>query len=50
MPAVVNRDPLELSLANFTVKGRESNLASPVAGGVVESGTLKGGETKVTNW
>jgi len=49
MPTVVTRNPYEISLANFTVKSGENKLARPVAGGLVESGTLKGGKTKHTN-
>ncbi|KIW04888.1 uncharacterized protein PV09_04063 [Verruconis gallopava] len=49
MPTVASRNPLEISLANFTVRSGENKLARPVGGGVVESGTLKGGQTKITN-
>lgn len=49
MPTIVSRNPLEISLANFTGKTGENKLARPVAGGLVESGTLIGGQTKVTN-
>ncbi|KAF2843521.1 alkaline phosphatase-like protein [Patellaria atrata CBS 101060] len=40
---------LEISLANFTVKAGENRLSRPVAGGVVEAGTLKGGRRVETN-
>lgn len=49
MPTVVSRNPWEISLANFTVKAGQNRLQRPVAGGVVESGSLKGGKTVQTN-
>ena len=49
MPTVGTRNPLEISLGNFTVRSGENRLARPVGGGVVESGTLKGGQTRFTN-
>jgi alkaline phosphatase D len=49
MPTIVSRNPFEISLANFTVRNGENKLARPVGGGVVESGTLKGGTSKHTN-
>ncbi|KAF2431347.1 phosphodiesterase/alkaline phosphatase D precursor [Tothia fuscella] len=49
MPTVRTRNPYEISLANFTVKSGENRLSRPVAGGRVESGTLKGGSTRHTN-
>ncbi|GAB7359940.1 hypothetical protein MBLNU230_g7465t1 [Neophaeotheca triangularis] len=49
LPTVINRNPNEISLANFTVKSGENRLQRPVAGGVVESGALKGGDVRQTN-
>lgn len=49
MPTVGTRNAYEISLANFTVKSGENRLSRPVGGGVVESGTLKGGQTRFTN-
>ena len=51
MPTIVNRNPNEISLANFTVlNGANALQRNPsVAGGVVENGALKGGETVGTN-
>ncbi|ORY05895.1 phosphodiesterase/alkaline phosphatase D precursor [Clohesyomyces aquaticus] len=49
MPTVVTRNSWEISLANFTVKAGGNKLVRPVAGGVVESGSLKGGKTVQTN-
>ncbi|KAF2194894.1 hypothetical protein K469DRAFT_774925 [Zopfia rhizophila CBS 207.26] len=49
LPTVVRRNGWEISLANFTVKAGENKLQRPVAGGVVESGSLKGGKTVQTN-
>lgn len=49
MPTIINRNPDEISLANFTVKNGDNRLQRPVAGGVVESGALKLGEVKQTN-
>lgn len=52
LPTVLNRNPNEISLANFTVKSGENRLQRPVGGGVVESGRLKEGvmvQTNVTN-
>ncbi|KAK3059839.1 hypothetical protein LTS18_009942 [Coniosporium uncinatum] len=43
-PSVAYRNPLEISLANFTVQSGTNRLRRPVAGGTVESGYLKGGE------
>ena len=39
----------EIPLANFTVKAGENRLQRPVAGGVVESGSLKFGKTVQNN-
>ncbi|KAH0370217.1 hypothetical protein KCU65_g2633, partial [Aureobasidium melanogenum] len=49
MPTIVNRNPDEISLANFTVKSGANKLQRPVAGGIVESGALKFGQVKQTN-
>jgi alkaline phosphatase D len=49
MPTVVSRNGWEIPLANFTVKSGENRLQRPVAGGIVESGSLKGGKTVQTN-
>lgn len=40
-PTVQNRNPLEISLANFTVYPGENKIARPVAGGTVEAGAIK---------
>lgn len=48
----MTRNPLEISLANFTVKSGSNRLSRPIAGGVAESGSLKGGmisQTNITN-
>ena len=51
MPSVVNRNPNEISLANFTVlNGANALQRSPSPGsGVVENGVLKLGKTVQTN-
>lgn len=51
MPTIINRNPNEISLANFTVlTGANALYRDPVpAGGVVENGALKGGKTVQTN-
>lgn len=49
MPTIVNRNPYEISLANFTVKSGSNRLQRPVAGGKVESGALKLGQVVSTN-
>ena len=51
MPTIVNRNPDEISLANFTVLSGANALErnpSP-GGGVVENGALKLGKTVQTN-
>lgn len=48
-PSVASRNSWDLPLANFTVVNGENKLARPVAGGSVESGALRGGETTPTN-
>lgn len=49
LPTIVNRNPLEISLANFTVKSGANALQRPIAGGIAESGSLKGGMIQQTN-
>ena len=49
LPTVVQRNGWEIPLANFTVRSGANRLQRPVAGGVVESGSLKGGRTVQTN-
>lgn len=51
MPTVINRNPNEISIANFTVlSGANALNRDPVpGGGVVENGALKGGKTVQTN-
>ncbi|GAW21682.1 hypothetical protein ANO14919_112060 [Xylariales sp. No.14919] len=48
-PSVASRNSWDLPLANFTVLNGENKLARPVGGGSVESGALRGGETKPSN-
>ncbi|KAI1780031.1 PhoD-like phosphatase-domain-containing protein [Hypoxylon cercidicola] len=48
-PSVASRNSWDLPLANFTVVAGENRLARPVAGGSVEAGFLRGGETTPTN-
>lgn len=49
IPSIVQRLPYEVSLANFTVLSGANALQRPVGGGVVESGALKNGQTRITN-
>lgn len=49
VPTTVTRNGWEIPLANFTVEAGGNRLQRPVGGGVVESGSLKGGETRQTN-
>lgn len=49
-PSVASRNSWDLPLANFTVLSGENKLARPVGGGSVESGVLRGGQTKPTNF
>ncbi|OBW64714.1 MAG: Alcohol oxidase [Aureobasidium pullulans] len=49
MPTVATRNPLEISLANFTVVNGGNKLQRPVAGGKVESGFIKTGQVQMTN-
>ena len=44
LPTILNRNPHEISLANFTVLKNENRLQRPVGGGEVESGSLKEGK------
>ncbi|QIW96740.1 hypothetical protein AMS68_002258 [Peltaster fructicola] len=49
MPTIVNRNPNEISLANFTLKAGGNEIQRPVAGGKVETGSLKNGQVSITN-
>lgn len=51
MPTLLNANPNEISLANFTVRSGENKLArEPLVGaGAVENGFLRGGEVVQTN-
>ncbi|OQN96212.1 hypothetical protein B0A48_17719 [Cryoendolithus antarcticus] len=49
LPTIVTRNPYEISTANFTVKRNANKLQRPVAGGLAETGSLKGGQIKITN-
>ena len=52
MPTIATRNGYEIALANFTVLNRESKLSrtnGAVAGGTVESGSLKYGKVIGTN-
>ena len=53
MPTIVNRNPDEISIANFTVLNGANALQRTadgvVGGGVVEHGALKGGQSILTN-
>jgi alkaline phosphatase D len=53
LPTIVNRNPNEISIANFTVLNGGNRLerfnGSPAMGGVVENGALKGGKVVQTN-
>ncbi|KAF2717525.1 hypothetical protein K431DRAFT_255331 [Polychaeton citri CBS 116435] len=49
LPTIVSRNPYEISVANFTVKRDDNRLSRPVASGLVETGSLKGGQIKITN-
>lgn len=49
LPTIVNRNPYEIPTANFSVKRDANRLTRPVAGGLVETGSLKGGQIKITN-
>ncbi|PNS18224.1 Alkaline phosphatase D [Sphaceloma murrayae] len=49
MPNILNRNPNEISIANFTVKAGENRLQRPIGGGVAESGFLRDGTIRQTN-
>ncbi|EMC94214.1 hypothetical protein BAUCODRAFT_36688 [Baudoinia panamericana UAMH 10762] len=49
MPTVATRNPLEISLGNFSVMNGANHLTRPVAGGVVESGSIQTGSVQMTN-
>lgn len=49
LPTVVSRNGWEIPIANFTVEAGANKLQRPVGGGLVESGSLKGGERTGTN-
>ncbi|KAI4130471.1 MAG: hypothetical protein LQ347_003357 [Umbilicaria vellea] len=53
LPTIINRNPDEISLANFTVLSGANALyrgsSGVTGGGVVENGALKGGKTVQTN-
>ncbi|KAL1975948.1 hypothetical protein VTN31DRAFT_4340 [Thermomyces dupontii] len=49
VPTNLERNPAEVSLANFTVRSGENRLHRPIAGGVVENGFLKYGKVRPTN-
>lgn len=49
MPTVATRNPLEISLGNFSVVAGANKLTRPVAGGVVESGYIQQGRVDMTN-
>ncbi|KAL8871533.1 MAG: hypothetical protein Q9174_002654 [Haloplaca sp. 1 TL-2023] len=48
-PSVATRNAWDLPLANFTVLAGDNRLSRPVAGGSVESGSLRGGEVEHSN-
>ncbi|KAL8942146.1 MAG: hypothetical protein Q9216_001831 [Gyalolechia sp. 2 TL-2023] len=48
-PTVATRNAYDLPLANFTVLAGDNRLSRPVAGGSVESGSLRGGEVEHSN-
>ncbi|KAI1143476.1 PhoD-like phosphatase-domain-containing protein [Hypoxylon sp. FL0543] len=48
-PSVASRNSWDLPLANFTVVAGANKLSRPVAGGSVEAGCVRGGETDPTN-
>jgi alkaline phosphatase D len=49
LPTVVTRNAWEIPIANFTVESGANQLQRPVGGGVVESGSLKGGKVVQNN-
>lgn len=48
-PTIINRNPYEINIANFSVANGANRLSRPVAGGIVESGALKMGQVVQTN-
>lgn len=48
-PSVATRNAWDLPLANFTVLAGDNRLSRPVAGGSVESGSLRGGAVEHSN-
>jgi alkaline phosphatase D len=44
LPTILNRNPHEIPIANFTVRKDENRLQRPVGGGRVETGSLKDGK------
>jgi alkaline phosphatase D len=48
LPTILNRNPHEIPLANFTVRRDENQLERPVGGGQAESGSLKDGKIMLT--
>lgn len=50
MPTIINRNPYEISIANFSVVSGENRIHRPSGGAVVESGAVKGGVVKQTNY
>ncbi|KAL9594562.1 MAG: hypothetical protein Q9219_006965 [cf. Caloplaca sp. 3 TL-2023] len=48
-PSVATRNPYDLPLANFTVLAGGNRLERPVAGGSVETGSLRGGNVEHSN-
>lgn len=48
-PSVATRNAWDLPLANFTVLAGDNRLSRPVAGGSVESGSLRGGNVEHSN-
>ncbi|RCI15920.1 hypothetical protein L249_2835 [Ophiocordyceps polyrhachis-furcata BCC 54312] len=49
-PSVATRNSWELPLANFTVKAGENHIERPVAGGNVESGAVRNGAVRHSNY
>jgi len=49
IPTIREKKGWEIPIANFTVRAGENRLQRPVAGGVVESGSLKFGKTVQNN-
>ncbi|KAH8728226.1 phosphodiesterase/alkaline phosphatase D precursor [Phaeosphaeriaceae sp. PMI808] len=49
LPTILTRNGWEIPIANFTVLSGENRLQRPVAGGIVESGSLKFGKVVQNN-